>query len=144
MYPFKKLSVPENERLLKFTAYISLFAANNDDKLDETEKKAAIKFAHTKTFSCNPLLTEFYKRTDEVFAKNIKQLDNDLPKEVNKRDAAINKELMNLNKIVSKLGKKKTSIMQQSMNSFKEHVSKAHHNVLIDFIFPLPIPGLTD
>jgi hypothetical protein len=30
------------------------------------------------------------------------------------------------------------------MKSFTEHVSKAHHNVLVDFILPLSIPGLTD
>jgi hypothetical protein len=30
------------------------------------------------------------------------------------------------------------------MKSFKDHVSKAHHNVLVDFIFPMPIKGLSD
>jgi len=30
------------------------------------------------------------------------------------------------------------------MKSFKEHVSEAHHNVLEDFLFPIPIKGLTD
>jgi hypothetical protein len=141
---FKKLSVQENQALLKFPAYISLLAANSDGKLDETEKKSAIKFAHTKTFSCDPLLTEFYKEADKVFANTIEQLDKDLPKEKDSREAAIKKELLNLEKIVSKLGKDYTLTMHHSMKSFKEHVSKAHHNVLVDFIFPLPIPGLTD
>jgi hypothetical protein len=30
------------------------------------------------------------------------------------------------------------------MKSFKEHVSKAHHNILVDFIFPMPLEGLSD
>ena len=139
---FKNLSAKENEELLKFPAYISLLAAHCDDKLDEAEKRSAIKFAHTKTFSCNPLLTEFYLEADKVFEKNIEQLDKDLPKNKDGRDAAIKKELLNLEKIVMKLGKDYVSIMRHSMKSFKEHVSRAHHNVLVDLIFPLPLPGV--
>ena len=59
MKPFKKLSVHENEELLKFPAYISLLAANSDGKLDEVEKMSAIKFVHIKTFSSPPLLINF-------------------------------------------------------------------------------------
>ena len=144
MKPFKNLSVQENEALLKFPAYISMLAANLDDKLDEAEKKSAIKFAHTKTFSCDPLLAIFYKEADKVLENNIEQLDKELPKEKENREAVIKKELLNLEKLVHKLGKKYTSTMHRSMKSFKEHVSKAHHNVLVDFIFPISISGLTD
>ena len=144
MKPFKNLSAQENAALLKFPAYISLLAAYHDDKLDEAEKKSAIKFAHTKTFSCDPLLAQFYKEAEKVFEKNITQLEKDLPKEINRRDAAIKRELLNLEKIVLKLGKEYTITMHHSMKSFKDHVSKAHNNVLVDFIFPLSIPGLTD
>ena len=141
---FKNLSVEEKKRLLKFPAYISMLAACNDDKLDEAEKKTAIKFAHTKTFSSNPLLANFYKEADKVFEKNIDQLDKDLPKEKELRQEAIKKELLDIEKIVSKLGKEYASTMHSSMKSFKDHVSKAHNNVLVDFIFPIPISGLSD
>lgn len=144
MNQFKNLSLHDNEALLKFPAYISMLAANSDDKLDETEKKVAIKFAHTKTFSCDPLLSDFYNEADKVFENNIIQLDYALPKDVKSRDAAIKNELLNIDKIVLKLGKKYAKVMHKSMQSFKDHVSKAHHNVLVDFIFPIPIPGLTD
>lgn len=144
MKPFINLSEEENKMLLKFPAYISLLAANWNDKLDDVEKKSAIKFAHTKTFSCDPLLTEFYKEADNVFEKNIEQLDNDLPKERDSRATAIKLELSYLEKIVLKLGKEYVSVMHSSMRSFKEHVSKAHHNVLVDFIFPLSIPGINE
>ena len=144
MNPFKNLSVQENAMLLKFPAYISLLAANRDGNLDDIEKKSAIKFAHTKTFSCNRLLSEFYKEADKIFENNINQLDKDLPKGKKSRDKAIKKELLNLEKIVLKLGEEYSSIMHHSLKSFKEHVSKAHRNVLVDFIFPVPIPGLSD
>jgi hypothetical protein len=42
------------------------------------------------------------------------------------------------------LGEGYRSAMHRSMKSFKDHVSKAHRNVLIDFIFPMPIKGLSD
>jgi hypothetical protein len=144
MKPFKKLSLEENNALLKFPAYISLLAANNDGTLDEIQKKSAIKFAHTKTFSCDRLLTIFYKEADRVFETNIEQLDKDLPRGKENREAAIKMELLHLEKMVSRLGKKYASIIHSSMESFKTHVSKAHHNVLVDFVLPLSIPGLTE
>jgi hypothetical protein len=58
MKPGKNLSEQEYQELLKFPAYISLLAANSDGKMDETEKKAAIRFSHIKTYSCDPLLSE--------------------------------------------------------------------------------------
>ena len=143
MKAFSNISDEENQELLKFPAYISLMAANNDDSLDETEKKSAIKFSHTKTFSCDPHLSEFYKQADKVFATNIEQLDNALPKGKANRDLIIKNELVGLEKIVHKLGNQLATIMDHSMESFKKHVAKAHHNVLMDFIFPIPIPGLS-
>jgi hypothetical protein len=34
--------------------------------------------------------------------------------------------------------------MNQSMKSFKEHVSASHQNFLESFIFPVPIEGITE
>jgi len=144
MKQFKNLSRRDTEALLKFPAYISMLAANSDDTLDEEERKTAIKFAHTKTFSCDPLLADFYNEADKAFEGNINQIDNDLPKDKKNREAAIKNELLNLNKIVLKLGKKYALVMNSSMEYFKKHVSRAHHNVLVDFLFPIPIAGLTD
>ena len=143
MKPFNKLTESENKELFNFPALISLLAANSDNKLDEAEKKSAIKFSHIKTYSCDPLLAEFYKEADKVFKRNIEQLDKELPKERKRREAAIKNELSKLEKIVLKLGQEYTTVMHRSMTSFKDHVSQAHHSVLVDFIFPMPIKGLT-
>ncbi len=143
MNRIKNITKREYEALLKFPVYISLLAANSDSKLDETEKKSAIKFSHIKTYSCDPLLTSFYEEADKVFEKNIQQMDKDLPSRKEERNVAIKNKLSDLEKIVLKLGKEYTTVMHRSMKSFKEHVSKAHHNVFVDFIFPMPIEGLT-
>ena len=143
MNQFKNITEAEYEALLKFPVFVSLLAAISDSKLDEAEKKSAIRFSHIKTYSCDPLLTSFYEEADKVFEKNMLQLDKDLPAKKEERIAAIKKELLNLEKIVLNLGKEYTTVMHRSMKSFKEHVSKAHENVFVDFIFPMPIEGLT-
>ncbi len=143
MNPIENISTKENEVLLKFPVYVSLLDALSDSKLDEAEKKSAIKFSHIKTYSCDPLLAPFYKAADKEFEKNMMQLDQDLPVKNEERVAVIKNELMDLENILVMLGKEYTTIMHRSMKSFKEHISKAHHNVFVDFIFPMPIKGLT-
>ena len=143
MMPFKNISVQENETLLKFPAYMSLLAADSDGKLDEAEKKLAIKFSHIKTYSCDPLLSSFYEEADKDFEKNVLQLDKDLPVKNEARSAIIKNELLDLEKIVLKLGKEYTTVMHRSMKSLKEHVSNAHNNVFLDFLFPMTIKDLT-
>lgn len=139
MNPFKIISRQEYESLLNFPVYISLLAANLYGNLDEVEKKSAIKFAHIKTFSCDPLLSEFYEEAEKVFEDKIEQLDNELPKEKESRDAAIKKELSILEEILMKLGNDYKTVMHNSMTSFKEHVSNAYNNVLSVCIWPFPI-----
>lgn len=140
---FKELTESENKALLQFPALISLLAANSDDKLDVAEKQSAVQFSHIKTYSCDPLLTEFYHESDKFFQINIEQLNKTLPQDKAAREAALKSELKKIEAIVLKLGEENTAIIHRSMNSFKEHVSQAHHSVLLDFVFPMPIKGLT-
>lgn len=144
MQSLQGLSIKEKKALFRFPAYISLLAANSDGMLDKAEKKAAVKFSHIKTYSCDPLLADFYAEAEKHFEENIEELDKGLPEGRDKREKVISDELAELEKIVAKLGKEYVTVMHRSMKSFKEHVSKAHHNVLVDFIFPVPLEGLTD
>jgi hypothetical protein len=141
---FENLSAIEDEALLKFPVYMTFLAAFKDDEPDENEIKTAIKYINAQTFSCDPILVEFYNEAEKVFKNNMEQIDNDLPKGNAGREAAIKKELLNLEKITFKLGNEYTSALNRSMNSFKEHVSKAHYNPLSDFVLPLTALGLTD
>ncbi len=143
MKQFSTLTKEEKEALLKFPADISLLAANSDGRFDKAEKKDSIKLEHIKTFSADPLIAEFYKEADKVFIYNLEHLDKNLPQEKDRREISIKDELVKLENIVLKLGEDYTSTMHRSMKSFKDHVSKANHNVLVDFIFPMPIKGLS-
>jgi hypothetical protein len=143
MMNFKDLSPYEQELLLKFPAYISLLAANTDGKFDEVEELSAVEFNHVKAYSCDPLLVDFFRDANKNFKSTIAQLNKALPLGKVNRDVVIKKNLVALEKIVMKLGPEYASVMHKSMQSFKDHVSRAHHNVLIDFIFPIPIKGLS-
>ncbi|MDQ8014566.1 MAG: hypothetical protein REI96_19105 [Flavobacterium nitrogenifigens] len=144
MKSLENLSALELEAFLKFPVYISLLAANNSEGLDAAEKKTAIKFAHVKTFSCDPKLRDFYELADKNFEESITKLDNELPKGRKERELAIKEQLTNLELILQKMDKEYMAAMHRSMASFKNHVSKAHQNVLEYFVFPIPIKGLTD
>jgi hypothetical protein len=141
---FKNLSKKEYQLLLKFPVYVSLLAANADGKLDESEKLSAIELAHIKSYSCDAILTDFFKEVDTNFEKTLKELNDSLPKERTKRDAAIIAELQKIESFLPKLEPETIDVIQKSMNSFKDHISLAHHNVLIDFLFPLTTRGLSD
>jgi hypothetical protein len=139
----KQLTNQEHDLLLKFPAYVSLLAANTDGVLDKEEKSSATELAHIKTFSCDPLLEDFYEEVNIDFEHTLKNLDESLPVEKERRAAEIKVQLLNIENIMLKLGDEYTSSMHQSMKLFKDHVSQAHHNVLVDFLFPIPIKGLS-
>lgn len=139
----KKLSDQEYDLLLKFPAYISLLAANTDGVLDKDEEFSANELAHVKSFSCNLILEGFYEEVNLNFQTTLDELNKSLPMGKVGRAAAIKTELVNIENIMLKLDDEYTSIMHKSMKSFKDHVSNAHHNVLVDFVFPIPIKGLS-
>lgn len=143
MNTFDSLSHTEQQEFLRFPVYISLLAANKDGETDEKEKQVAIAFDHMKTYSCNPTLADFYNKADKIFEKSIVELDNELPKWEEERDTAIKLALAKLAKLLLKFDETYRTTTHQSMRSFTEHVSAAHFNALENFIFPIPIKGLT-
>ncbi|MBS1669245.1 MAG: hypothetical protein JST58_17880 [Bacteroidetes bacterium] len=141
---FKDLDENERNALLKYPAYISLLASSNQEGLDEKEKKVALKLSHIKTFSCEAKLVPFYKEAEKCFEAEIDRLNKELPKDRHVRTAIITKELGKLDVILKKLGGEYASALHKSMRIYKDQVSRAHQNVLEYFIFPMPIPGITD
>jgi len=56
MKTFEVLSKEDQMEFLKFPAYVSLLAANQDGITDRQEMKTAIDFDYMKTYTCNPML----------------------------------------------------------------------------------------
>lgn len=141
---FKDLDRPEREELLKFPIYLSLLAASKDCRLDGREMHTAIKLTHIKTFSCDPVLADYYADVDKNFETTVTEISDRLPADKAARELSIKRELSKLEIILCKLDKRYAAIMHESLRSYKDHVSRAHRNVLEYFIFPLPIRGITD
>jgi len=144
MKSFDGLNQSEKDLLLKFPVYVSMLAAEKNDHLDKIEKRTAIHFCHIKTFTCDPLLSKFYQAAEKNFESNISELDSALPINKADREEMILKDLAKIENILLKLGTDYALVMHRSMRSFKNHVSRAHRNILEYFVFPLPINGITD
>jgi hypothetical protein len=138
------LNPAEKKLLLKFPVYVSMLAAEKNDHLDKIEKRTAIQFCHIKTFTCDPLLSQFYHEAEKNFETNINELDSALPGDKAEREEIITDELAKIERILLKLGTDYALVMHRSMRSFNNHVSRAHRNILEYFVFPLPINGITD
>jgi hypothetical protein len=142
MTTYNKLSPTDQQELLKFPVYISLLAANADGTTDDEEKNTAVAFEHTKTYSGNPILGDFYSKSEALFKENWCQLDNELPKGKIERDKELKVLIEKAAPILQKFDPDYQKAVHKSMLAFRDHVSRAHHNVLLDFIFPIPIKGI--
>jgi hypothetical protein len=141
MKSYKNLTETQRKSLQRFPVYTALLAARGH-KLDDKERVAAIQFAHTKVYTCNPLLTDFCRDSDSEFEANLIQIESALPEESKIRDAIIRKELQILENLLLKLGHEYGHVMHLSNKTFTDHIQKADHSVFEDFILPIAIPGL--
>lgn len=141
---FKNISKDEYDLLQNFPAYVSLLAANKGEEMVLSEELSAIEFSHIKTYVCNPLLTDFFKEVNKNFERSLKELNNSLPQDRVNRDASLKSRLLEIERTILKLEPEGVAIIRRSMKTFKVHVSRAHHNILVDFLFPTPISELSD
>jgi len=84
-------------------------------------------------------LVDFFNDVHQTFSITLNTLNKALPLGKINRDSAIKNKLMELEAIINKLNPDHSDIIRKSMQSFKERVSRAHHNVVLDFIFPFSI-----
>ena len=143
METYENLSPRERSQLLKAPAYVSLLASTLNMEADEAKKKEAIELSHLRTYTSPRILWPFYTEAEKVFEKNLNELDKSLPKPRSKREQAIKSELARLEPILAKLNRVFVDELQLSLKSYAEHVSKAHGNVLVSFMIPLYLKGLT-
>ena len=140
---FETLTEEERQLLYKAPALLSVLASCSFNKVNKTQKADAIKLAHLKTFTAAPLLLPYYaeveKRFKEQFEGAVKKY---FPFDKNKRDE-IKKEISKINLSIDKLDKHYAAALHKGLEKFSRHVKKARHSIFQDFIFPLPIEGLT-
>jgi len=141
----EKLSKEDRNILFKAPVLVSVLAAGsfNEVKINKSQKADAIKLAHLKTFTAMPLLIDYYAEVDkefkELFEAAIKEY---FPFDENKQNE-LKKEMDKVNLVINKLDKEYAQALGKSFERYARHVKKASHSIFQDFIFPMPIKGLS-
>ncbi|KAA9040524.1 hypothetical protein FW778_00280 [Ginsengibacter hankyongi] len=140
---FETLTEEERHLLYQAPVLISVLASCTLNEVNKGQKADAIKLAHLKTFTAIPLLLPYYSEVEKGFKEQFEFAEKKyFPFDDNKRDE-IKKELHKINFIISKLDKDYAFTLHAGLDRFAKHVKKARHSIFQDFIFPLPIKGLS-
>lgn len=141
---FKKLTEEERELLYKAPALVSVLASCAVNAIDETRKRDAIKLSHLKTFTANPVLIPYYKEVEDGFTERFETIARKyFPFDEEKR-AEMREEVNKMSEVMAKLDNKFfAQTLYTSLQRYADHVKRSIHSVFQDFIFPMPIPGLS-
>jgi hypothetical protein len=137
------LTTEEQEILLKAPALVSVLASCSLNEVNKAQKADAIKLSHLKTFTANPVLREYYEEVDKRFKTQFDSIVKAyFPFDEDKRNA-LKQEIERVNVIIAKLDKWYGETLHKSLEGYANHVRKAAHSIFQDFMFPLPIRGLS-
>ena len=141
---FEKLSEANRISLLKAPVLISLLAASEDNEISQDAKAEAIRLAHLKTFTADSLLLPYYGEVDKFFSKYFVATAHKYAPFDDASREALKKEINGVNIVIAGLDKYFARALHTSLSGYAAHVKKASRSILLDFIFPVPIPGFTD
>jgi hypothetical protein len=141
---FEKLTTEERSLLYKAPVLVSVLASCSFNEVNKAQKADAIKLAHLKTFTASPLLLPYYTEVEKTFKEQFETtIKKYSPFHEAKRNDLI-REIDKVNVVIRKLDKEYAHALYNSLEGYAKHVKKAAHSVFQDFIFPVPIPGLSD
>ena len=141
---FEKLTEEEQALLLKAPVLVSVLAACSFIYVNKAQKADAIKLAHFKTFTAAPVLLPYYIEVDKTFREEFDAtVQQYFPFDDEKRNQ-LKKEISRVNNVIARLDKDYAAILHKSLEKYARHVNKAAHSIFEDFIFPIPIPGLSN
>lgn len=143
MKSFDDLPAEEQRLLLKAPVLVSVLASTKSNSINKAQKADAIKLAHFKTFTANPLLLSYYNKVDESFKDDFEASVKQYFPFDESKTLELKNELNVIHGIIKKLDHTYGSILIRSLEKYALHVKKAGHSVIEDFIFPIPIPGLS-
>lgn len=140
---FERLTEEERQLLYEAPVLLSVLASCTINKVNKGQKADAIKLAHLKTFTAIPLLLPYYAEVEKGFKERFESaIKKYFPFDDNKQNE-IKKEIHKINFIISKLDEDYAFTLHAGLDKFTKHVKNARHSILQDFIFPLPMQGLS-
>ncbi len=141
---FEKLSNEEKELMLQAPILVSVLASSSNHEISKSEKADAIKMAHMKTFTADPLLLEYYKEVEKDFNSYFDSVEKKYTPFNDTNKEALKEQIDLVNKVISKLDEEYAKTLHRSLSGYAEHVKKAGRGLLENFIFPVPVSGLND
>ena len=141
---FENLLPAEAHVLLKAPALISVYAACSAKGINPAQKADAVKLAHLKTFTAHPALIPFYREVDHHFKEEFEEAVKEYMPFDNEKMERLKEKIERIKFIVKKLDPEFAKVLLRSFEKYERHVRRSAHSVVEDFIFPIPIPGLSD
>ncbi|MFT4772452.1 MAG: hypothetical protein ACI9D1_002491 [Cryomorphaceae bacterium] len=96
-----------------------------------------MKLAHLRRFTAPKSLREFYELVDMQFAQRFHILDLRLPSSAKDKEIYIERQLNRVHDIMLKLDPDVTSSLEESLESFYEHVFNSHKSFFQYFALPI-------
>jgi hypothetical protein len=141
---FKKLTEEDRQLLYKAPALVSVLASCTFNEVNETQKRDAIKLSHLKTFTADPLLIPYYKEVENGFRERFEAIARKYFPFDDQKRAELREEVDKVSEVIAKLDNRFFArILYKSLQRYADHVKRSTHSVFQDFIFPMPIPGLS-
>jgi hypothetical protein len=140
----KKLTEQERELLFSAPVLVSVLASCPDKAINKVQKQDAIKLAHLKTFTANPVLIPYYTEVEKNFQQHFNAAENKYCPFDESRRHELLQEIEKVNEVMAKLDDAYAHTLYKSLKKYEDHVRRASHSVFQDFIIPLQIPGLND
>ena len=140
---FEKLTTDERSLLYKAPVLVSVLVSCSFNEVNKNQEADAIKLAHLKTFTAIPLLLPYYGEVEKTFKEQFETaIIKYFPFDEAKRNE-LKGEIDKVNLVIGKLDKEYAYTLHKSLEGYARHVKKAAHSIFQDFIFPMPIPGLS-
>ncbi len=122
------LTKKERQCLYKAPVYVSLLGALENGEITSKEMKEATTLVHFRTFTSDPILHEYYKKTEKYFIVNIEKEKKMLPNNEIKAKEILHKKLEEVNDVLSKLDTKFSSKLKKSLYSLANHIVNTENN----------------
>jgi len=134
----EKLSPEDRDILLKAPAVVAVLAAISDDgEVSTLEKSESVKLSHLRTYTAEEMLQNFYKEAEKDFEHHFDKITSALPEGWEEKEAFLEKEILELNKVLPQLNEVYAKGLVESLKSFAKHVFKSNATFLDYFVLPV-------
>jgi hypothetical protein len=139
---FENLTIEERDLLFKAPVLLSILASCSNREINKSQKADAIKLSHLKPFTADPSLVPFYVEVEKIFEQQFESISKQHSPFGEAGCDQLKNQVKKISPILKKLNRDYASKLLRSFEKYERHVKRAAHNVVEDFIFPVPIPGL--